>query len=97
MKISGINNNIIKNIQNNKNDNSDKKDSFISVFKEKLHNVNEKQIEAEKATEKFIKGESVDIHQVMISTQEAKLSLELAVEIRNKVVNAYKEINRMQI
>lgn len=97
MKINTINTNAIKNIQNNKNDKINKKENFTSIFKEKLDGVNQKQVEAEKATEKFIKGESVDIHQVMISTQEAKLSLELAVEIRNKVVDAYKEISRMQI
>ncbi|KYH35081.1 flagellar hook-basal body complex protein FliE [Clostridium tepidiprofundi DSM 19306] len=80
-----------------KNENFDKNENFLSVFKEKLDDVNEKQIHAEKTTQEFIEGGNVDIHQVMISTQEAKLSLELAVEIRNKLVDAYKEISRMQI
>ena len=71
--------------------------SFAETLKNKLDEVNEKQLESEKATESFIKGESTDIHEVMIKTEEAKLSLQLAVQIRNKIVEAYQEINRMQV
>lgn len=76
----------------------DKKEvSFIDTLREKLDGVNDKQLQAEDMTEKLIKGEDVDIHEVMLSTEEAKMSLELAVQIRNKIVEAYQEINRMQI
>jgi flagellar hook-basal body complex protein FliE len=71
--------------------------SFMETLKEKLDAVNDKQIHAEVVTEKFIKGDDVDIHQVMLATEEAKLSLQLAVQIRNKLVEAYQEINRMQL
>jgi flagellar hook-basal body complex protein FliE len=71
--------------------------SFIDTLKEKLDGVNDKQLEAENMTELLVKGEDVDIHEVMLSTEEAKMSLELAVQIRNKIVEAYQEINRMQI
>ncbi len=74
-----------------------KSNSFLDTLKEKLNEVNNKQIEAESITQKFIKGEEEDIHKVMLSTEEAKLSLELAVQIRNKLVDAYGEFNRMQI
>ena len=70
---------------------------FLDTLKEKLGEVNGKQIEADNLTQKFIKGEEEDIHKVMLSTEEAKMSLELAVEIRNKLVAAYEEFNRMQI
>jgi flagellar hook-basal body complex protein FliE len=70
---------------------------FSDILKNKLDEVNDKQIEAEITTESFIKGESTDIHEVMIKTEEAKLSLQLAVQIRNKLVEAYQEINRMQV
>lgn len=99
MKINGVQqNNIIKNfnersIENKKENNS----SFFSTLQEKLSEVNEKQITADKTTESFIKGEEEDIHKVMLATQEAKMSLELAVQIRNKLVEAYQEIDRMQI
>jgi flagellar hook-basal body complex protein FliE len=74
-----------------------KGNSFLDTLKEKLDEVNDKQIEADNLTQKFIKGEEEDIHKVMLSTEEAKLSLELAVQIRNKLVDAYGEFNRMQI
>lgn len=75
----------------------DKTEGFLSVFKEKLDEVNEKQITAEKTTESFIKGDGAEVHEVLLATQEAKMSLELAVQVRNKLVEAYQEINRMQI
>lgn len=71
--------------------------SFIDTLMEKLNEVNDKQINAEDVTEQFVKGEGGDIHEVMLSTEEAKMSLELAVQIRNKIVEAYQEINRMQL
>ena len=74
-----------------------KNNNFLNTLKEKLNEVNDKQIEASNLTQKFIKGEEEDIHKVLISSEEAKLSLELAVQIRNKLVDAYGEFNRMQI
>ena len=74
-----------------------KNNNFLETLEEKLSEVNDKQIEADNLTQKFINGEEEDIHKVMLSTEEAKLSLELAVQIRNKLVEAYQEFNRMQI
>ncbi|WP_139904181.1 flagellar hook-basal body complex protein FliE [Clostridium thermarum] len=71
--------------------------SFMDTLKEKLDKVNEKQIQSDVATESFIKGEDIDIHEVMLITEEAKMSLQLAVQVRNKIVEAYQEISRMQL
>lgn len=71
--------------------------SFLDTLKSKLDEVNDKQIQADSDTEKLIKGEDVDIHQVMLSTEEAKLSLQMAVQVRNKLLDAYQELNRMQL
>jgi len=83
--------------QKNTVEESTKGSSFFDTLKEKLNEVNDKQIEADTLTQKFIKGEEEDVHKVMLATEEAKLSLELAVQIRNKLVDAYKEFNSMQI
>lgn len=72
-------------------------DSFTSLLNSKLDEVNQKQIESEGAIEGFINGEDIDIHEVMLASEEAKMSIELAVQIRNKIVEAYQEINRMQL
>lgn len=71
--------------------------SFGEVLKKELDKVNDAQINAEKATQDLLTGEATDVHQVLLATEEAKLSLELAVQIRNKLVDAYQEISRMQI
>lgn len=92
-KISLINTNII----NTQKDINTNKIDFSKIVKEKLDQVNEKQVEAEYKTIELIKGETKDIHEVMLSVEEARLSLELAVQIRNKIVEAVQELNRMQI
>lgn len=75
------------------NDSSD----FYKYLKNELDKVNDTQINAENSTMDLLTGEARDIHQVLIATEEAKLSLELAVQIRNKLVDAYQELIRMQI
>lgn len=85
----------IGNKQNNQEENV--RSGFGDVLKEKLDNVNDKQLKAEDTTQKFISGEDTDIHKVMLDTEEAKMSLELAVQIRNKFVEAYQELSRTQI
>ena len=71
--------------------------SFLDTLKEKLDGVNDKQVAADDITQSFIKGDETDVQKVMLATQEAKLSLEMAVQIRNKLVDAYDAFNRMQI
>jgi flagellar hook-basal body complex protein FliE len=80
-------------VQTDNNNNVD----FGSVLLDKLNDVNNEQINADNATEDFLKGGDTDIHDVMLSTEEARLSLDLAVQIRNKVMDAYQELNKMQI
>ncbi|MEK6266743.1 MAG: flagellar hook-basal body complex protein FliE [Clostridium sp.] len=87
----------INEFQKNDVENKSENSGFLDTLKEKLSEVNDKQLEADDLTQKFIKGEEEDIHKVMLSTEEAKLSLELAVQIRNKLVDAYREFNSMQI
>lgn len=88
---------IFTELQNNPVQGAEKSNNFLDTLEEKLSEVNDKQIEADNLTQKFIKGEEEDVHKVMLATEEAKLSLELAVQIRNKLVDAYQEFNRMQI
>jgi flagellar hook-basal body complex protein FliE len=72
-------------------------DKFTSLFSQALANVNESQKTAEVMSEKLITGDVQDIHQVMIAKQKANLSLQLTVEVRNKVIESYQEIMRMQV
>lgn len=71
--------------------------SFASVLKESIDKVNELQVQSDKATEKLVNGENIDLHQVMIASQKASIAMQATLEIRNKVIEAYQETMRMQV
>ncbi|MDZ5035148.1 flagellar hook-basal body complex protein FliE, partial [Clostridium perfringens] len=68
-----------------------------NILKDSLDKVNEKQVEADNITNDFISGKNVDVHQMMLGMEEAKMSLQLAIQVRNKVVEAVQELTRMQL
>ncbi len=70
---------------------------FTDTLKEIIDDVNSLQKESGLLTEKFIKGESVDIHDVMIASEKAKTGFQLLMELRNKGLELYREIQRMQV
>lgn len=47
--------------------------------------------------ENMIAGDDVELHTLMIELEMAKLQMQLAVEIRDKLVEAYQELSRMQV
>lgn len=71
--------------------------SFSEAMKKQLEEVNTLQAQAQKSSEKLALGEAESIHDVMIQTEEARLALEMTVQVRNKVLEAYQEIMKMQI
>lgn len=81
-------------VQNNKQSTGA---SFESFFKDSLDKVNDKQIIADELIKGFVSREDVDINDVMLAGEEAKISLQLAVQMRNKVVEAVQELTRMQL
>jgi len=74
-----------------------KTNSFKDIFDKAINNLNDSQLNANENVQKFLAGEIQDIHTVMIAMEEAKLSMQLAVEVRNKLVEAYQELSRMQV
>jgi flagellar hook-basal body complex protein FliE len=52
---------------------------------------------ADKSSEAFLTGQTDDIHKVMIATEKAGLAFQLTMQVRNKIVEAYQEVMRMQI
>jgi len=71
--------------------------SFAETLKSSLDNINNQQVSAENLNNSFIKGDDVDVADVMLSGEEAKVSLQYAVQVRNKLVEAYQELSRMQL
>lgn len=70
----------------------------FSVFlRNAVDNLEQTQTEAASAVEGLTTGEISDFHVPVIALQKASLTMELAVNVRNKVIDAYQEIMRMQI
>ena len=86
-------NNTVKNVAT---ENEEKVD-FSSVLQETISKVNESQVIANDTVDMFIKGEDVSMHEVMIAMNEAQMSMQMLLEVRNKVVEAYQELNRLSL
>lgn len=71
--------------------------NFKDILIDALNNVNTLEQESAKMTEDFIAGRTDDIHSVLIASEKATISLQFIMEVRNKVMEAYQEIMRMQI
>lgn len=70
---------------------------FGSYLNDAISNLNEQQIAVDQLNQSFVKGELSDVHQLTIASEKAALGLELTVQIRNKVLEAYQDIMRMQM
>jgi flagellar hook-basal body complex protein FliE len=77
----------------------EKKDDsqFGEVLGSLIDQVNQDQNTANKMVKDFAEGKEVELHEVMIAGEKAKTSLELLMEIRNKTIDMYKELTRIQI
>ncbi|EPD49609.1 flagellar hook-basal body complex protein FliE [Paenisporosarcina sp. FSL H8-0542] len=96
-KLSLIQTPFIQNQSISKQKPEDKVEGFGQLFKQKLEEVNTAQNTSDKLTNQLVTGEVKDVHEVMIASQKASLSLQLTVQVRNKVVEAYQEVMRMQL
>jgi flagellar hook-basal body complex protein FliE len=71
--------------------------SFADVLSNAINGVDETMKASNEKVQQFIAGETDNVHDVMISMQRAQLSFEMMVEVRNKAIEAYQEVSRMQI
>lgn len=70
---------------------------FASMLHQHLEAVNQLQVEAEHQAQRLARGEAESLHDVMIAAAKAQVALDLTVALRNKVLEAYQEISRMQL
>ena len=75
----------------------DRRENFKNAFAYAVDQVDLAQTEAGHEVEAFIAGEQENLHEVMIRLNQAKTSFQLMVEVRNKMMDAYHELFRMQI
>ena len=71
--------------------------AFGSVFNDAIAKVQSFGQNAQASINNFLSGEGEELHQVAIKTQEAELSFDLFLQMRNKVVSAYQEVMKMQV
>lgn len=71
--------------------------SFQDVLREAVARVENSRTAADQAVDQFITGENQDLHSTVLATQKASLDFEYLLQVRNKVVQGYQEIMRMQL
>ena len=72
-------------------------DKFASHLKSALNEVNELQEKSEEAVADLATGQVKDLHQAAMAIGKAEINMKLMLEIRNKALNAYKELGRTQL
>jgi len=70
---------------------------FSETLKESIKEINNLQIHADMAMEQMANGESRNLHETMILLEKADNSFRLMMQVRNKLLEAYNEIMRMQV
>ncbi|RQD68219.1 MAG: flagellar hook-basal body complex protein FliE [Tindallia sp. MSAO_Bac2] len=95
-----INSNLNREVQGlglfNKNK-QDKPSSFSDFFGQAINNVNQLQLDSDHYAEKLATGDIENVHEAMIASQKADISMQMMTAVRGKIMDAYQEIMRMQI
>ena len=71
--------------------------TFASVFQAAYQRTEQSGTEAARMVDQFLTGESQDLHSVALAGQRASLQFEMLLQVRNKIVQAYQEVMRMQM
>src|SRR5579884_1239421 len=71
--------------------------AFSKLLSDAVQNIDTMQKTADSNIQKLATGQPVDLHDVTISMQQADLTFQLGMQVRNKLIDAYQEIMRMQV
>jgi flagellar hook-basal body complex protein FliE len=71
--------------------------SFVDTFQDAFKSVNQTQAEAGALSEAYERGETIDIAKVMLARQQASVGFEATLQVRNKLLSAYKDIMSMPV
>ena len=71
--------------------------AFQSVLADAISKVEGFQHNAQTSVERFLSGEGEELHRLAIASQQAELSFQLFLQMRNKVVTAYQQVMQMQV
>lgn len=71
--------------------------SFAQMLRDGVDATSDKLVEADRLVKAFALDDSVPAHQVMFAIEEARLSLEMMIQVRNRLVEGYQQIMNMQV
>jgi flagellar hook-basal body complex protein FliE len=71
--------------------------SFADTLNEAINNVNELQKASDKGMQNLATGRTDNVAEVMIAAEKADIALKLMVQVRNKIIDAYQDIMKMQV
>ena len=71
--------------------------SFAQMLKDGLEKVNEAQVQADNAVKEAIAGRNKNIHETMLLIEKADMTYKFAMQVRNKIIDAYREVMKMQV
>ncbi len=70
---------------------------FLDELSKFIHWVNQEQQKAEAIKDAVLKGADIPLHQMVVEFEKASVALNLLIQVRNKLVEAFQELNRMQV
>lgn len=97
MKIDGVSSIVSQNMQKVREGAKAVDQSFGDILNNAINEVDKTEKNSVDMMQKLATGEVENIHEVFIASQKAELTLNMAVEVKNRVVEAYKEIMRLQL
>lgn len=71
--------------------------SFADTLNQAISNVNELQLQSDRKVQELATGKTDDVANVMITAEKADIALRAMVQVRNKIIDAYQEIMKMQV
>jgi flagellar hook-basal body complex protein FliE len=71
--------------------------AFSNLLNDAVGNIDKLQKTADANVQKMATGQPVDLHDLTISMEQSNLSFQLGMQVRNKLIEAYQEVMRMQV
>jgi flagellar hook-basal body complex protein FliE len=94
MKVNGIQTGFITPLETKR---SNPSSSFSAVFNQYINDVNQTLMKAEQMSQGLATGNVKNLHDVTIANQKASIALQLTVQVRDKAIEAYQEMMRLQV
>ena len=76
---------------------TDNAHTFSAALRDSVDKVNQYQVESDTAVKELVAGRSKNIHETLLTIERADASLKMMMQVRNKILDAYREIMRMQV